>query len=178
MPRARIRELNPEAAERFDNEDWLHNSGGASAGLERFGAVARCLERIYVGLVDYRDELPEDCPPGDAVVIDEAWTVYRLLYGDEPTAMDFMSRWEQDRRRGRTTKMWAGGPTGCELRGLSVYDTWEACEAQRRRERSRIGRVRLQAGAGAVRRTHGHHFVWWPSATFDILGNIEVEAQR
>ena len=61
---------------------------------------------------------------------------------------------------------------------LSVYDTWEACEEQRRRERSRIGRVRLAEGAGAMRRTHGHHFVLWPAAKFDILACTTVEKRR
>lgn len=139
---------------------------------------ARNGNRMYVRDMRYRDDLPEDCPPGDAKMATDGQVVFRLLYGEVPTVEDFVSRWEMDRTRGRTTRVWEGGPTECELRGLSVFDTWEACEEQRRRERSRIGRIRLADGAGAMRRTHGHHFVLWPAAEFDILGHTTVEERR
>lgn len=62
-------------------------------------AVARSQNRIYVRNMQYRDDLPENCPPVDARLISDERVVYRLLYGDVPTAADFISRWEMDRTR-------------------------------------------------------------------------------
>ena len=129
--------------------------------------------------MEYRDDLPEDCPPPAATVIEEELVMYRLLWGDEPTEEDFKSKWQERVDKGAPVpEDWKEGPMPCDKRGLSVFSTWDSCEEQRRRDSSRIGRVVLNRGAGAIRPTHGHHFLWWPAAGYDILARTEVEVRR
>lgn len=123
--------------------------------------------------MDYREPLPEGCPPEAAEDIASSRDVYRLVRSDPPTEKDFRSqRAEQPSRSFE-------GVSECQARGLSVFaerkESRKALKLPRLRGRL-VCRVVLQAGAGQIQQTgRVSHYTWWPLADFDILAHCTVE---
>lgn len=122
----------------------------------------------------YREELPDGCPPSDAMIIREQFIVFRLVEGDNPTPRDFDSQ--------RALKPHARfNVCECRARGVSVFtdpaDLLNVKRTQRYRNRRRC-RVSLGPGAGKIKNDSGRgsHHCWWPYAEYDILTCCEVLA--
>lgn len=122
--------------------------------------------------MQYREQLPPDCPPDDAEEITAEMTVFRLVRGNPPRDGDFRS---QRAERPRASF----GVTECQARGLSVFavleDARTLCKLPKMRNRL-VCRVQLNFGAGSIQQTgKKSHYTWWPFAEFDILANCRVE---
>lgn len=127
---------------------------------------------MLLDIMNYREPLPEGCPPSEADEIDSERSVYRLVPSDPPTAQAFRSRRAEE-------------PSGvfdvseCLACGVSVYAEISDCAKTRKLPRFRsmlVCRVRLGAGAGRIQQTFKpSHHTWWPMAEYDILGNCEVQ---
>ena len=118
--------------------------------------------------MNFREELPPDCPPADAEEIASAREVFRLVRSMPPAPADF------DSQR-REKPGWKFGVPECLARGVSVFSDSSDCERVMKLPHMRgrkICRVRLDSGAGKIKKTFDHsHHTWWPFASFDILGH-------
>ena len=124
--------------------------------------------------MNYREELPEGCPPDDAEDIVASREVFRLVRTSPPTEEDFISKRAENPDRD------FGNISECQARGLSVFaergDSQKALKLPNLRGRL-ICRVALEAGAGHIQQTgRRSHHTWWPLADFDILAHCVVEA--
>ena len=125
-------------------------------------------------MIEYLEELPDDCPPEDAIEIKESLAIYRLIKDDSPTDYDFYSQ----RKRNPMIVHGYGNEHECMLCGLSVFKSVDKLKNLGRYKRSKetICLVRLTYGAGRIKLTNpknGHH-TWWPLKGFDILGHCKV----
>lgn len=124
--------------------------------------------------MDYREELPEGCPPNEADEIHSPRDVFRAVRQSPPDLRDFRSQ-----RAERPTQDFSG-VTECQARGVSVFARRQDCENLLRLPRMKnrlIARVRLEDGAGRIQQTFREsHHTWWPTADFDILGHTSIEA--
>ena len=120
----------------------------------------------------YREPLPPDCPPDDAVEITWRRIVYRLVRHNPPVDGDFMS--QRAERPQRTFPV-----PECQVRGVSVFDNLQVATewSKTRNLRGRqVCRVTLTQGAGRILKTSGEaHYTWWPLADFDILANCGMQ---
>ena len=120
----------------------------------------------------YREPLPEDCPPPQAVEIDGPRIVYRLVENDPPADADFSS-WRALNPASPTRTA-----SECQSRGVSVYS--RPRDVRKMIERSGaaeawVCEVALDRGAGRIQKTGGRsHYTWWPLADFDILARCQV----
>ena len=123
--------------------------------------------------MNYREPLPEDCPPDGAEEITTPRIVYPLVRSNPPTDDDFRSqRAENPHRVFRRV-------TECQTRGVSVRtDLEEAIELMilPRMQGRLLCQVQLDDGAGRIMQTGEwpNHSTWWPLADFDILANCRV----
>ena len=122
----------------------------------------------------YREELPENCPPGTAAEIKESIEVFRLVRSSSPSESDFRSQ-----RAERPERVFPG-VTECQALGLSVFT--DRVEIQKRlrvpkMKGRKVCRLELTAGAGHIQQTgRGSHHTWWPYSDYDILAQCNVEA--
>ena len=121
----------------------------------------------------YREPLPPDCPPDDAVEIAGRRIVYRLVRHNPPVDGDFRSQ------RAERSDAAFRDVTECQARGLSVFSVRRG--ALRRRYGGLKGTMlcegTLDRGAGRILATGSPrwgHQTWWPLADFDILANCRV----
>jgi hypothetical protein len=124
--------------------------------------------------MNYRDELPEGCPPDEAEEIATPRDVFRLARTNPPTLDDFRSQ-----RAERPDRVFPG-VAECQACGLSTFADRRDLEAKALKLPSLRGRlicrVRLEAGAGQIQQTgQPSHHTWWPLAAFDILAHCGVE---
>ena len=123
--------------------------------------------------MNYREPLPNDCPPDEAEEIDAQRVVYRLVRNTPPNDDDFRSQ-----RAERPHQVFRN-ITECQARGLSVRtDQNSATELmQLRSMRGRmLCEIRLDCGAGQIMQTgeDPDHSTWWPLADYDILANCSL----
>ena len=120
--------------------------------------------------MQFRDELPDDCPPEGHEIIDSERVVYRLVRGDAPQAEDIRNSHEEYPNR-----KWRRAPDPCHVRAVSVWDTTDGCRSVHRRGPLRIARLALHTGSGAIM-PYGRpgHFSWWPSSEFDISASARI----
>ena len=123
--------------------------------------------------MNYREPLPEGCPPDAAEDTIASREVFRLVRTSPPTEEDFTSQRAQNPGRD------FGKISECQARGLSVFaergDSQKALKLPRLRGRL-ICRVVLEKGAGSIQQTgQRSHHTWWPLADFDILAYCVVE---
>lgn len=123
--------------------------------------------------MNYREPLPDGCPPDAAEEIVRPRDVFRLVRTNPPTAKDFRSQ--------RAEKPDRTFPEidECQARGLSVHadrrDSEKALRLPALRGRL-ICRLRLGAGAGKIQQTgRPSHHTWWPLADYDVLTQCTVE---
>lgn len=121
----------------------------------------------------FREELPPDCPPADAIEIVEDITVFRLVQTAPATDEDFRSL------RDLKPKKPFPDLSECQLKGLSVHkdksDSRNLLKLPNLRNRL-IYKVTLRTGAGKIKQTNKpSHHTWWPFAGYDILTNCEIE---
>ncbi len=122
--------------------------------------------------MNFRESLPEGCPPAESEQISSARDVFRVIRSNPPTWDDFRS--QRDQRPEATFNV-----SECQARGLSVFADRSGCDKVRKLPRFRgtcVCRVGLDRGAGQILHTgpQSHH-TWWPSADFDILARCCVE---
>ena len=123
--------------------------------------------------VEFRDELPEKCPPGGVQEIAAETTVYRIVRNNPPTSDDFRSQRQEQPNA-------AFSVDECLARGLSVWAD-QVAAAQRLRlpkfRNARVCRLKLTAGAGKIMQTFKpEHRTWWPYRTYDPTTCCEVVA--
>ena len=123
--------------------------------------------------MNYREPLPDGCPPDTAEDIVQPRDVFRLVRTDPPTEEDFKS--QRAENPGRTFR----GVDECQARGLSVHtersDSENALRLPTLRGRL-ICRLRLRLGAGKIQQTgRPSHHTWWPLADYDVLAQCTVE---
>lgn len=123
--------------------------------------------------MNYREPLPEGCPPDAAEDIIASQEFFRLVRTNPPTEEDFLSQRAKNPHRNFSRI------TECQARGLSIFS--ERADSQRALKLPNlrgclICRVMLEEGAGPIQQTgqHSHH-TWWPLADFDILAHCIVE---
>ena len=117
----------------------------------------------------YREDLPEKCPPENAVPLVRTTTFYRLVEVFPPTERDFDSIWSlrPNRREdlGRQRKE-------CEAKGLSLFDN--PAEAHTRTNspehaHKMVCEVNVTPQCGPVIQGRSHHFTWWPLTECNVL---------
>ena len=124
---------------------------------------------------DFREHLPNGCPPSSAQAIFKDKIVYRILGGERPEESDFASL-----RARNPTKRMKSRKRECEACGVSVWRTLESIRLlQSRHKKFRgkgIAQVRLDLEAGKIYQSKSNpdHFTWWPFASFEILNNCEL----
>lgn len=121
--------------------------------------------------MNYREPLPNDCPPPEASEIADPRIVFRLVRLDPPTLDDFRSqRDEQPTASFRLSE--------CQARGLSVFAVQGDCQLAAKLPKFRgrlVCRVNLRVGSGFIQQTNRpSHHTWWPFANYDILSQCEV----
>lgn len=122
----------------------------------------------------FREPLPVNCPPSEAVEIAEPRTVYRIVRRNPPVDADFRSQ----------RAMFPDRPfpnvLECQARGVSVHDDIEEAQLLLNMRNFRgciICQVNLNRGAGYIQQTgRRSHFTWWPLADYDITANCLVVA--
>ena len=122
--------------------------------------------------MEYREPLPADCPPPDAVEIVEPRIVYRFVRNNPPTFDDFRSQ-RAINPRGR----WS--VSECQARGVSVFMNLDSANEVRQEVENLHGtlicEVVLDEGAGRIRSAGSRsHCTWWPLADYDILAKCRV----
>lgn len=118
---------------------------------------------------EFREELPESCPPDQASEIGKAMTVYRLARHNPPTENDFKSKLEKQ----PTLPV----PNPCIARGLSVWESLETCKAQIKlpaRKNSVVLELTLVPDSGIILHDGGPHITWWPFKATDVLALAKV----
>lgn len=122
----------------------------------------------------FREPLPVDCPPTEALEITEPLVVYRVVRHEPPVDADFRSQ------RALFPDRPFPSVSECQARGLSVHDDIRETQLLLNLRNFRgctICQVNLDNGAGFIQRTGGRsHFTWWPLADFDIPANCLVVA--
>ena len=125
--------------------------------------------------LEYRERLPDDCPPPDAVEIVAPLIVYRLVESNPPTLGDFDSL-----RALKPGNPYKDPDTECRANGVSVYIDPEFADEVRQSvpklNKTLICEVVLDKGAGRIKLTNPKksHCAWWPFAEYDILANCQV----
>jgi len=121
--------------------------------------------------MQYRDDLPSDCPSAGSRLPQESERVYRVISGVCPCPEDFRSQ-----RQANPEGNW-NGVSECMARGLSVFDS--AARAARllrlpKFREHRVACVVLDPSAGRVQKSGSpNHYTWWPSKSFDPVANSE-----
>jgi len=124
--------------------------------------------------MNYRDTLPDDCPPCAAEEVDAPRVVFRLVSNVPPTSDDFRSQRQQNPNRRFT------GVTECQACGLSIFSNKHDAATKLlklpRFKNHKLCRVMLSAGSGRIQQTfQPSHHTWWPRTTFNILENCSLE---
>ena len=122
----------------------------------------------------FRESLPADCPPAEAVEITEPLVVYRIVRHEPPADADFRSQ------RALFPDRPFPNVSECQARGLSVHDDIRETQQLLNLRNFRgctVCQVNLDHGAGYIQRTgRRSHFTWWPLADYDIMDNCSVVA--
>ena len=123
--------------------------------------------------MNYREPLPEGCPPTEAEEITAGRDVFRVVRTDPATRNDFRSQ------RAEKPEAVFRGATECQARGLSVFARRSDCEKLLKLSHMRgrrVCRVHLEVGGGRIQPTfQPSHHTWWPLADFDILAHSSIE---
>lgn len=118
----------------------------------------------------YYEELPENCPPTDAVA--PVGDYFRLLRGDVPSDDDFLSH-----RALNHSALY--NACECTTRAVSLFSDFEGAknlQALPLHKGKKIAKVTLTEAAGVVRRQgakRGHHS-WWRASAFDVMSCCSV----
>lgn len=120
---------------------------------------------------EFREQLPEGCPPDDSSSPADGMDVIRLVRQNPPTEADFQSFRAINPAKPVSV-------SECEASGLSVFTDID--DAERKRKLPRLKStlpciVRLTAQSGRIKQTgQPTHHTWWPSAQFPILNHCQV----
>ena len=116
----------------------------------------------------YREDLPENCPPPEAVEVDEPTIFFRLVDQFPPHESDFDSVWRnQPERRQRLDDE-------CTAKGVSIFDSSVAAEEQTKKKtlKDKVPcQVTVTPGSGPIKQGRHHHFTWWPLNDYNIPSN-------
>lgn len=109
------------------------------------------------------EELPEDCPPNDAVAPKNAY--FRLVEQLPPTCGDFWSH-----RKVQPDGVW--DVPECRCRSVSVFDALDKAENVQRmtaHKHKRIVKITLTPVCGVLQQTGKKgHYSWWRSQQFSM----------
>lgn len=122
--------------------------------------------------LEFREQLPESCPPSEAVPTDDI-TVYRFSFTkDGYISDDFTSHWNRYPAR---RKSFLESGKECMAHGISVYKSEESLRnalrmpaLKKTKEKVKcIMEIPLIATDGLIMQTsHDGHYTWWVSSTF------------
>ena len=121
---------------------------------------------------NWRDGLPEDCPPSEATPPDSPF--YRIAKTDPPARDDFAPIYYKSRRYAERAILRRRDITPCTVRGLSVFSDLDRARKQIEQTPNLgkyIMRLDLQADDGHIlsfRRDPIHH-TFWPHDGFDPI---------
>ncbi len=121
--------------------------------------------------IKYKEELPEQCPPGDAFEPSEN-LVYRLVESNPPTQQDFFSH----------RKLWPQKEyhtDECRARSISVFFDIVECDLLRAlpaHKTKKIAKVKVDESAGKMLSTgrDPSHHSWWIYSGFEAHNNCEI----
>ena len=120
----------------------------------------------------WRDRLPADCPPQEAVAPSQ--TFYRIAKTNPPSEGDFVPIYDKNRRHAERSIARRAEITLCAVMGLSVFSDIGRAESQIR-QMPRIGGYIM---ALSLDETDGHvvgfpddpfHHTFWPNDGFDPI---------
>ena len=120
----------------------------------------------------WRDRLPADCPPREAV--EPSQTFYRIAKTNPPSEGDFVPIYDKNRRHAERSIARRAEITLCAVMGLSVFSDIGRAESQIR-QMPRIGGYIM---ALSLDETDGHvvgfpddpfHYTFWPNDGFDPI---------
>lgn len=124
---------------------------------------------------EWFEDLPEDCPPSEAIPPDGDSNYYRLVSSVPPSEDDFvpMARLKAERTfRGRRL---------CQALAISVVDSLEASHELLKlptQKDKNIVEMKLTPEAGAILQTGSRsaHHSWWRARAFDAPGAAQAVA--
>ncbi|MDE0092968.1 MAG: hypothetical protein OXO49_00460 [Gammaproteobacteria bacterium] len=123
--------------------------------------------------MEYREELPPNCPPPNAKDIEGPVVMYRMIASNTPTENDF------DSLAKLNPTFHVKRPSDeCFGRGVSVFSNPKTAKQRTERTKKdyRLCKIQLVRGAGSYIKSFGpHHYTWWPAKEFDILACCEVK---
>ena len=117
----------------------------------------------------YREDLPEDCPPEEAVPLEQPATFYRLVKALPPKENDFDSRWKE---RPDLRDRWEKREQVCDAKGVSLFDTAEAAQKRTKypdQSHKIVCEVNVTPQCGPIKQGTSHHYTWWPLRDCNIL---------
>ena len=117
--------------------------------------------------MDWYEELPELCPPVDAIPCNGRF--YRIANGNPASDRDFFSQ-----RKLQPNKVFKGlGVDECIARAVSLFsDLDDACRRLKlpKFRHANIVEVELTPKDGVMKKTFSDsHYSWWRSKSFDVL---------
>ena len=125
--------------------------------------------------MQYRDPLPEDCPPPEAAEINRPSVFFRMVHNDPPTEADFLSQ------RQENPAIQLRNLSECHARGVSLFSAKRDASRLIRQGKfagCSVVRISLDAGMGAVLKSGSRsHFTWWPAAGLDYAALCRVDEQ-
>lgn len=121
--------------------------------------------------IQYKEELPDGCPPPDAEDIHDV-VFYRLVKSHPPTEEDFTSLKAQNQTKNHKSHE-------CEACALSVFvELSGAVELLKlpTQKGKQIAKLKLGSNTGKHKRTFNrpHHHSWWIYNSFDPLACCEA----
>jgi hypothetical protein len=121
----------------------------------------------------FYEDLPDQCPPSDAISPTDGQEFYRLAFNDPPTREDFDS---QTKKGLSGAKRQYPGVDPCLLCACSLWETVaQAKGARKRGSNSPIVCVVLDSTAGKIKKTFSRgHFSWWISGDFDPCAHSHI----
>ncbi|WP_186115466.1 hypothetical protein [Burkholderia gladioli] len=119
----------------------------------------------------YRENLPQQCPPGYAVVPNN-FDVYRAIQAQQPTLQDFDSQ----ARLGTVNLEGRDDVFTCRAFSCSVFSNISGARKLTKLPKFRgykfIAHLRLDPTSGVVHNSSGYHYDWWISAACNVLGCV------
>lgn len=126
--------------------------------------------------MEYREPLPDGCPPPEVSSVNEPTVRYRLLEEAFPRDEDFDSYVKK--KGGPNTKI---KKDHCHQTGVSLDTSLTSAQRRMRgpfNKRGRwktIGVLTIQPGAGKLAEPEPNgHQTWWPARDFDVVANCRA----
>lgn len=123
--------------------------------------------------MDYKEPLPDQCPPREAINLNDGLVVFRMIESEVPTSIDFDSHWlKNPTKRAQYLKR----PGECLAKSVSVFRDKRDLEPYTKKPPHRgkkIGKLILNSGAGMLLEDNSSnsHCSYWPFRNYDLITN-------